>query len=80
MLYMCLCLTPLSLPLPPLPQPSSPPPHPPSQLEINFCFCCSDYGFFRKANSDLCEKISDFKKPDIDVCLRGHEEEIITQG
>ena len=59
---------------------SSSPPLPLFQLEVNFYFYCSDYGFFRKANSDLCEKISDFKKPDIDVCLRGHEEEIITQG
>ncbi|KAJ8301253.1 hypothetical protein KUTeg_020240 [Tegillarca granosa] len=39
-----------------------------------------DYGYFRPEGKDDCNKIVDFKNPEIDICLRGHEEKIVTKG
>ncbi|XP_056000004.1 sortilin-like isoform X2 [Ostrea edulis] len=39
-----------------------------------------DYGYYRPTNSDVCQRISLFTKPEIDICLRGHEEKIVTEG
>ncbi|XP_067683191.1 sortilin-like [Haliotis asinina] len=39
-----------------------------------------DYSFYRPPSTDDCVKQSDFTGKEIDICLRGHEEEIITEG
>lgn len=39
-----------------------------------------DYGFLRETGSDICKEDRAFTKPQIDICLRGHEEQIITEG
>ncbi|XP_061187283.1 sortilin-like isoform X1 [Saccostrea echinata] len=39
-----------------------------------------DYGYLRDTGSDICKKDQLFVKPEIDICLRGHEEKIITEG
>lgn len=43
-------------------------------------FPCSDYGFLRETGSDICKEDRAFRKPQIDICLRGHEEQIVTEG
>ncbi|KAK3610584.1 hypothetical protein CHS0354_009024 [Potamilus streckersoni] len=39
-----------------------------------------EYGYYRPDGSDYCVKVNEFKGPDIDICLRGHEEKIVTTG
>eukprot|EP00105_Crassostrea_gigas_P033630 XP_011457076.1 PREDICTED: sortilin isoform X2 [Crassostrea gigas] len=39
-----------------------------------------DYGFLRETGSDICKEDRAFRKPQIDICLRGHEEQIVTEG
>ncbi|KAL5015049.1 hypothetical protein ScPMuIL_009319 [Solemya velum] len=52
--------------------------------ESNVCTCTRedyecDYGYY-KPNMDSCVKNPMFSGPEIDVCLRGHEEKIVTEG
>ncbi|KAK3102843.1 hypothetical protein FSP39_014357 [Pinctada imbricata] len=56
-----------------------------TEKDINACLCTRedfecDYGYYRPANTDDCKKISNFQKPEIDICLRGHVEEVVTEG
>ena len=43
-------------------------------------FCCSDYGYRRPEGSDICSKNPEFQGAPLDVCILGHEEEVITEG
>ena len=44
-------------------------------------FCIfSDYGYFRPGGSDNCVKEPDFKGPEVDICLHGHDEKIVSEG
>ena len=49
------------------------------QLTV-FSLSCSDYGYHRRVNSEDCTKDDDFKGPEIDICMRGHEEKLVTVG
>jgi len=40
----------------------------------------SDYGYYRPDGQDKCVKEPNFKGPEIDVCFRGHEEKVISEG
>ncbi|KAL4226601.1 Sortilin [Mactra antiquata] len=39
-----------------------------------------DYGYFRPGGSDECIEEKDFKGPEIDICLRGHDEKLVSMG
>ena len=41
---------------------------------------CSDYGYYREDGSEDCVRDPEFKGAKLDICLRGHEEEIISEG
>lgn len=51
----------------------------PDPLIVTFFILHSDYGYY-KPNMDSCVKNPMFSGPEIDVCLRGHEEKIVTEG
>ena len=53
------------------------------------CYCCfviciyffiSDYGYHRSLNQDKCIEDVFFKGDEIDVCVRGHTEKLISEG
>ncbi|KAL3853614.1 hypothetical protein ACJMK2_017146 [Sinanodonta woodiana] len=55
------------------------------ELTTKICPCTREdyeceYGYYRPDGSDYCVKVTEFKGPEIDICLRGHEEKIVTSG
>ncbi|XP_060586327.1 sortilin-like [Ruditapes philippinarum] len=50
-----------------------------------FCTCTRedyecDYGYFRPGSSDNCVKEPDFQGPEIDICMHGHDEKLVSEG
>ncbi|XP_052249120.1 sortilin-like isoform X5 [Dreissena polymorpha] len=39
-----------------------------------------DYAYYRPGGSDDCVKEKEFKGPEIDICLHGHEEKLVSEG
>ncbi|XP_070193615.1 sortilin-like isoform X2 [Littorina saxatilis] len=39
-----------------------------------------DYGYHRTKGQDKCVEDSNFRGPEIDVCFRGHEQKVISEG
>ena len=41
---------------------------------------CSDYGYMRDTVTDQCIEDATFVNKQLDICLRGHLEKIVTEG
>lgn len=41
---------------------------------------CSDYGYYRKSDAEVCIEDPSVKDKEINICLRGHEEKFVPLG
>ena len=48
--------------------------------KIDVLSLLSDYGYHRPSGQDKCVEQPNFEGPEIDVCFRGHEEKVISEG